>query len=90
MDGYEKRFAAGENQKQLSKEFVREWLMANAFQGQEGQQVPFMSEEYVTSVSERYIELYESITGEKFQKSDPSDALTRVEKNILTFLNEKL
>jgi len=89
-DGYEERFAAGENQKQLSKEFVREWLMANGFQGQEGQEVPFMSEEYVKSVSERYIELYESITGEKFQKSDPSDALTRLEKNILAFLNEKL
>lgn len=89
-DGYEERFAAGENQKQLSKEFVREWLMANGFQGQEGQDVPFMSEEYVNSVSERYIELYESITGEKFQKSDPSDALTRVEKNILTYLNDNL
>ena len=90
MDGYEERFATGENQKQLSKEFVREWLMANGFQGQEGQEVPFMSEEYVDSVSERYIELYESIIGEKFQKSDPFDALTRVEKNILTFLNENL
>ena len=90
MDGYEARFAAGENQKQLSKEFVREWLMANGFQGQEGQQVPFMSEEYVNSVSERYIELYESITGEKFQKSDPSDVLERVEKNIRAFLNENL
>lgn len=89
-DGYEERFAAGENQKQLSKEFVREWLMANGFQGQEGQQVPFMSEEYVNSVSERYIELYESITGEKFQKSDPSDALTRVEKNIRAFLEKNL
>ena len=64
--------------------------MAKGFQGQEGQVVPFMSEEYVNSVSERYIELYESITGEKFQKSDPSDALTRLEKNILTFLNDKL
>ncbi len=64
--------------------------MANGFQGQEGQEVPFMSEEYVKSVSERYIELHESITGEKFQKSDPSDALTRVERNILTFLNENL
>jgi len=90
MDGYEERFAAGENQKQLSKEFVREWLMANGFQGQEGQEVPFMSEEYVTSVSERYIELYESITGEKFQKSDPTDALRRVENNINKFLKESL
>lgn len=89
-DGYEERFATGENQKQLSKEFVREWLMANGFQGQEGQEVPFMSEEYVNSVSERYIELYESITGEKFQKSDPSDALSRVEKNIMEFLDVNL
>lgn len=86
-DGYEERFSAGENQKQLSKEFVREWLMANGFQGQEGQEVPFMSEEYVKSVSERYIELYESITGEKFQKSDALDALSRVEKNIMAFLD---
>ncbi|MCD4729494.1 MAG: phosphoribosylaminoimidazolesuccinocarboxamide synthase [Bacteroidales bacterium] len=90
MDGYEERFGAGENQKQLSKEFVREWLMANGFQGQEGQEVPFMSEEYVNSVSERYIELYESITGEKFQKSDPLDALSRVEKNIMAFLEANL
>ena len=89
-DGYEERFASGENQKQLSKEFVREWLMANGFQGQEGQQVPFMSDEYVNSVSERYIELYESITGEKFRKSDPADALARVEKNIMAFLDENL
>jgi len=89
-DGYEERFATGENQKQLSKEFVREWLMANGFQGQEGQEVPFMSDEYVKSVSERYIELYESITGEKFQKSDPSDAISRVEKNIMEFLDVNL
>jgi len=90
MDGYEERFAAGENQKQLSKEFVREWLMANGFQGQEGQDVPFMSEDYVKSVSERYIELYESITGEDFQKSDPTDAIKRVENNINKFLEENL
>ncbi len=89
-DGYEERFASGENQKQLSKEFVREWLMANGFQGQEGQEVPFMSDEYVISVSERYIELYESITGEKFQKSDPLDAISRVEKNIKAFLDANL
>ncbi len=89
-DGYEERFASGENQKQLSKEFVREWLMANGFQGQEGQEVPFMSDEYVNSVSERYIELYESITGEKFQKSDPLDAISRVEKNIKAFLDANL
>ena len=89
-DGYKERFAAGENQKQLSKEFVREWLMANGFQGQEGQEVPFMSDEYVNSVSDRYIELYESITGEKFQKSDAADVLERVEKNIMAFLNANL
>jgi len=86
-DGYEERFAKGEQQKQLSKEFVREWLMANGFQGQEGQQVPEMTEEYVNSVSERYIELYESIAGEKFIKEDAADVLSRVENNILEFLN---
>jgi phosphoribosylaminoimidazole-succinocarboxamide synthase len=89
-DGYEQRFAAGENQKQLSKEFVREWLMSHGFQGQEGQEVPFMSDEYVNSVSERYIELFESITGERFQKSDPTDALKRVEDNINHFLKDNL
>ena len=65
-EGYEERFAKGEPQKQLSKEFVREWLMDNGFQGKEGQQVPEMTDEIVTSISERYIELYEHITGEKF------------------------
>jgi phosphoribosylaminoimidazole-succinocarboxamide synthase len=89
-EGYEERFAKGENQKQLSKEFVREWLMENGFQGKEGQKVPFMTEEYVTNVSERYIELYENITGEKFQKSDADDILRRIEQNIITFLDAKL
>ena len=87
-DGYEERFAKGENQKQLSKEFVREWLMANGFQGQTGQQVPEMTEEYVNSVSERYIELYESITGEKFIKEDADNVLNRVENNIMEFLEK--
>ncbi len=87
-DGYEERFAKGEQQKQLSKEFVREWLMANGFQGQEGQQVPEMTEEYVNSVSERYIELYESIAGEKFVKADAENVLIRVEKNIMEFLEK--
>ena len=87
LDGYEERFAKGENQKQLSKEFVREWLMENGFQGQDGQQVPEMTEEYVMSVSERYIELYEQITGEKFIKADSEDALKRVEKNINNYLS---
>jgi phosphoribosylaminoimidazole-succinocarboxamide synthase len=86
MDGYEERFAKGEPQKQLSKEFVREWLMENGFQGQEGQQVPEMTDEFVNSVSERYIELYEKITGEKFVKAGAKDVLKRVEENILGFL----
>ena len=78
-EGYEERFAKGEPQKQLSKEFVREWLMDNGFQGKEGQQVPEMTDEIVTSISERYIELYEHITGEKFVKEDTifSDNLIR-------------
>jgi len=85
-DGYEERFAKGEQQKQLSKEFVREWLMENGFQGKEGQQVPFMSDEFVKSVSERYIELYEGITGEKFVRADASEVVKRVERNILYYL----
>jgi phosphoribosylaminoimidazole-succinocarboxamide synthase len=89
-EGYEKRFEAGEPQKQLSKEFVREWLMANGFQGQEGQQVPEMTPEIVNSISERYIELYEKVTGKKFEKADDSDdILKRIEKNIADCL-EKL
>lgn len=86
-EGYEELFARGEQQKQLSKEFVREWLMANGFQGKEGQLVPFMSDEYVESVSERYIELFENITGLPFQKADAKDVLNRVENNILNFLS---
>jgi phosphoribosylaminoimidazole-succinocarboxamide synthase len=89
-EGYEERFAKGENQKQLSKEFVREWLMENGFQGKEGQQVPEMTDEFVNSVSERYIELYEKITGEKFVKADAKDVLKRVEENILGFLEKNL
>jgi phosphoribosylaminoimidazole-succinocarboxamide synthase len=87
-DGYEERFAKGEQQKQLSKEFVREWLMENGFQGKTGQQVPFMSDEFVESVSERYIELYEGITGEKFVREDASNVVGRVERNILSFLKK--
>lgn len=87
-DGYEERFAKGEQQKQLSKEFVREWLMEKGFQGKTGQQVPFMADEFVESVSERYIELYEGITGEKFVREDASNVLARVEKNILNFLKK--
>jgi phosphoribosylaminoimidazole-succinocarboxamide synthase len=85
-EGYEERFAKGKNQKQLSKEFVREWLMENGFQGKEGQEVPQMSNEFINSVSERYIELYEHITGEKFVKEDVDRLLDRVEKNILAYL----
>lgn len=85
-DGYQERFDKGENQKQLSKEFVREWLMENGFQGKEGQAIPEMTEEFVKSVSDRYIELYEHIIGEKFVKGDVSKLLDRVEKNILNYL----
>jgi len=87
-EGYDERFVKGEDQRQLSKEFVREWLMANGFQGKEGQKVPEMTDAFVESVSERYIELYEAITGEKFVRSDVSDVLTRVERNIYRFLEE--
>lgn len=85
-EGYEERFTKGEPQKQLSKEFVREWLMDNGFQGKEGQQVPEMTDEIVTSISERYIELYEHITGEKFVKEDTSNIAERIEKNVTEYL----
>jgi phosphoribosylaminoimidazole-succinocarboxamide synthase len=87
-EGYEERLAKGEDQKQLSKEFVRQWLIANGFQGHEGQVVPEMDEAFVLSVSERYIELYEKITGDQFVKSDLSNIQERIENNIQTFLNE--
>jgi phosphoribosylaminoimidazole-succinocarboxamide synthase len=86
LDGYEERQAKGEQQKQLSKEFVREWLMANGFQGHAGQTAPEMSDSFVVEISERYIELYETITGEKFDRSDTSDILHRIEHNIHGFL----
>ncbi|MCQ2251155.1 MAG: phosphoribosylaminoimidazolesuccinocarboxamide synthase [Bacteroidales bacterium] len=86
-EGYEERFAKGEAQKQLSKEFVREWLMDNGFQGKDGQKVPEMTEEIVNGISDRYIELYENITGEKFQKADvSSDIAARIEQNVSTYL----
>ena len=85
-DGYEERLAAGEKQKQLSKEFVREWLMANGFQGQQGQQVPEMTKDIVDSITERYIELYENIVGEKFVKAESDDVEARIEKNVSDFL----
>ena len=85
-DGYQERFEKGEAQKQLSKEFVREWLMENGFQGKEGQKVPEMTPTIVESISERYIELFENITGEKFVKEDTSNIAERIEKNVMAFL----
>lgn len=85
-EGYEDRQKNSEPQKQLSKEFVRQWLIQQGFQGQEGQQVPEMTDEYVQTVSERYIELYENITGEKFVKADVSNIHDRIEKNVLNYL----
>ena len=85
-DGYEERQVKGAVQKQLSKEFVRQWLIANGFQGKEGQHVPFMTDAKVTEISERYIELYENITGEKFIKSNTSQILDRIEKNVNIYL----
>ena len=85
-EGYEERFAKGEPQKQLSKEFVREWLMENGFQGKEGQKVPEMTPEIVNSISERYMELFEHITGEKFVKADTDNIAERIEKNVTEYL----
>lgn len=88
-DTYDENFARGVPQRQLSKEFVREWLMDNGFQGKEGQTVPEMTPEIVAGISKRYIELYERITGDKFDYADPKNVRERVEKNILTFLKEQ-
>jgi len=85
--GYEERFSKGEPQKQLSKEFVRQWLISNGFQGKAGQSIPDMTDKFVHEVSDRYIELYEKITGENFQKADLSDLNKRIERNINQFLN---
>jgi phosphoribosylaminoimidazole-succinocarboxamide synthase len=87
-EDYQERQDRGEEQKQLSKEFVRRWLIENGFQGQEGQQIPDMSDSYIESVSERYIELYENILGEKFVKADISNINERIEKNVLAFLEK--
>ena len=87
-DGYKERQDRGEAQKQLSKEFVRQWLIANGFQGLEGQVIPEMNEEKINEISDRYIELYEKITGETFIKSDVSNIAERIEKNVLAFLNK--
>ena len=87
-EGYEERLARGERQKQLSKEFVREWLMASGFQGKEGQVVPPMTEEVVAGITDRYIELYEHITGAPFQRHDDEDIVGRIERNVEAFLAE--
>jgi len=89
-DGYEERLAKGEKQKQLSKEFVRQWLIENGFQGQEGQKVPEMNEDFVNQVSERYIELFEKITGDKFQKAEASDVAARIEENVTNYIKQNL
>lgn len=83
---YEARQAANEPQKQLSKEFVRQWLISNDFQGLEGQSIPYMSDEYIKTVSDRYVELYENITGESFEKADISNIQERIETNVLNYL----
>ncbi|OXA99781.1 phosphoribosylaminoimidazolesuccinocarboxamide synthase [Flavobacterium plurextorum] len=88
-EGYQERQDKGEEQKQLSKEFVRRWLIENGFQGQEGQQIPDMNEAYIASVSERYIELYENILGEKFVKADIDNIDQRINKNVLDYLSNK-
>ena len=88
-DGYQERQDKGEEQKQLSKEFVRRWLIENGFQGLEGQQIPDMTDEYIETVSERYIELYENILGEKFVKADVTNIYDRIEKNVLAYLEKK-
>ena len=88
-EGYEDRLAKGENQKQLSKEFVRQWLIENGFQGLEGQNVPEMTDDIVNQISERYIELFENITGDKFIKGDINNALNRINNNILQFISER-
>ena len=85
-DGYAERFAAGEPQRQLSKEFVREWLMDNGFQGKEGQNVPEMTPSVIQGITDRYIELFEGITGEKFVKEETTDIASRIEQNISTYL----
>jgi phosphoribosylaminoimidazole-succinocarboxamide synthase len=88
-EGYAERQADGEPQKQLSKEFVREWLIANGFQGKDGQEVPEMSDEWVIQISERYIELFEKVTGMSFVKEESNDILARVENNVIKFLNQQ-
>jgi phosphoribosylaminoimidazole-succinocarboxamide synthase len=87
-EGYQERQDKGEEQKQLSKEFVRRWLIENGFQGKEGQQIPEMTDAYIETVSDRYIELFENILGEQFVKADISNIHERIEKNVLNFLSK--
>ena len=87
-EGYEERQENGQPQTQLSKEFVRQWLISQGFQGEKGQKIPPMSDEYVQSVSERYIELYEQIMGEKFVKADTTDIEDRIYNNVMRFLEQ--
>jgi phosphoribosylaminoimidazole-succinocarboxamide synthase len=88
-EGYEEKFAKGEAQKQLSKEFVRQWLIENGFMGQAGQQVPEMTDAYVASVSDRYIELYEHIVGKKFEKAEGENLAARIEQNVKAYLAQR-
>ena len=88
-EGYEERYAKGEPQRQLSKEFVREWLMENGFQGKPGQRVPEMTPEIVAGISDRYIELYEHITGEPFVRHEGGDLIARIERNVMNYLQQK-
>ncbi|MNV59422.1 Phosphoribosylaminoimidazole-succinocarboxamide synthase [compost metagenome] len=89
-EGYADRQATDEPQKQLSKEFVRKWLIENGFQGKDGQAIPVMTPEIVNSISERYIELYEQITGDAFIKNETSDVIQRIEENVKNSLNRLL
>ena len=89
-EGYEERQAAGIEQKQLSKEFVRQWLIENGFQGLEGQEIPHMPDEFVQIISERYIELYEKITGNQFIKSDTTNSMDRIFNNVQTYLKKEI
>jgi phosphoribosylaminoimidazole-succinocarboxamide synthase len=88
-NGYQERQDTGSSQKQLSKEFVRQWLISNNFQGLEGQAVPEMSDEYITTVSERYVELYEQITGKTFEKGETSNIMARIETNVLEWMEKR-
>jgi phosphoribosylaminoimidazole-succinocarboxamide synthase len=85
-EGYQERQDKGEKQKQLSKEFVRQWLIENGFQGKDGQTIPEMTEAIVNSITDRYIELYEKVTGEKFTKAENTNIVERIEKNVIAFL----